>query len=70
MTRPFCFCLTFQRQSGSLNIGLSSTMDIAWEKIEMVEGDEGSGIVLELGISVGAWGVKAAGRTSCGGFGR
>ena len=70
MTRPFWFCRTFQKQSGSLNGGLSSTIDIAWEKIGMVKGDEGSGIVLELGISVGAWGVKAAGGTSCGVFRR
>jgi hypothetical protein len=53
MTRPFWFCHTFQQQSGSLNVGLSSTIDIAWEKIGMVKGNEGSGIVLELGISVG-----------------
>ncbi len=62
MTRPFWFCLTFQKHSGSLSVWLSSTIDIAWETIDRVKGTEGADAVLELGILVGAGVVKSGGR--------
>jgi hypothetical protein len=36
MTRPFWFRLTFQNHSGIMNIWLSSTTDIAWVDIDIV----------------------------------
>jgi hypothetical protein len=61
MTRPFGFCLTFQKHSEDLNIWLSSTTDMACQKIEMAKEAEGFFTSMGVGISMRAWGVKAAG---------
>jgi hypothetical protein len=57
MTRPFGFCLTFQKDSVTLNIWFSSATDMAWEHIDMVKKTEKSFTSMGVGISIWAWGV-------------
>lgn len=57
MTRPFGFCLTFQKDSVTLSIWFSSATDMACEHIEMVKKTEKSFTSMGVGISIRAWGV-------------
>ena len=67
MTRPFGFCLTFQKDSVTLNIWFSSATDMAWEHIEVVKKTEESFIAMEWGYRSGLGACRQRGVT-CGFF--